>query len=231
MDFDCSRRFANRQSCLQPYIYIFYVLDESILQPAQRNGCLLFALLVKTFFNFSHKSQSGEAEQDFYRVQGLWKRKSVLPYFLEQRISHAYYPRSFACDLFTIAQGQLLKTNPARSKFTCCYERAWRAVAKDQHEFHCRCNGLQVIRHCFDGLQRIPRTPRAQPMKNVSAGSCQISPKRSSFVKLRTLGGNGQSQGPASPPRICNRGHSMPGTRIHKEERSQKNAVTKNDNP
>jgi hypothetical protein len=24
-------------------------------------------------------------------------------------------------------------------------------------------------------------------MKNVSAGSCQISPKRSSFVKLRTL--------------------------------------------
>jgi hypothetical protein len=42
------------------------------------------ALLVKTFFNFSHKSQSGEAEQDFYRVQGLWKRKSVLPYFVEQ---------------------------------------------------------------------------------------------------------------------------------------------------
>jgi hypothetical protein len=200
MDFDCSRRFANRQSCLQPYIYIFYVLDESILQPAQRNGCLLFALLVKTFFNFSHKSQSGEAEQDFYRVQGLWKRKSVLPYFLEQRISHAYYPRSFACDLFTIAQGQLLKTNPATSKFTCCYERAWRAVAKDQHEFHCRCNGLQVIRHCFDGLQRIPRTPRAQPMKNVSAGSCQISPKRSSFVKLRTLAATANHKDPLRRP-------------------------------
>jgi len=198
------------------------VLDESILQPTQRNGCLLFALLVNIFFNFSHKSQSGEAEQDFYRVQGLWKRKSVLPYFVEQRISHAYYPGSCACDLFTIAQGQLLKTNPVTSKFTCCYERAWRAVAKDRHEFHCRCNGLEVIRHCFDGLPRIPRIPRVQPMKNASAGSCQISPKRSSFVSSVPLAAIANHKDPLRDPEYAIEAIACLGAAFKKRREARK---------
>src|ERR1041385_286681 len=63
---------------------------------------------------------------------------------------------SCACNLFSIAQRQLSKTNPPTSTFTCCQETALRAVARDWHWFHCRRNGLQVIRHCFDGPQLIP---------------------------------------------------------------------------
>jgi hypothetical protein len=93
MDFDCSRRFANRQSCLQPYIYIFYVLDESILQPASATDACSLHCWSKSSLISVIKANLGKPSKDFYRVQGLWKRKSVLPYFLEQRISHALLSR------------------------------------------------------------------------------------------------------------------------------------------